>query len=544
MKNIDSDLIRGNIDTIILKTMLEEDKYGLDIIKEVEQRSNGTYELKQPTLYSCLKRLENQELISSYWLNSDIGGKRHYYKLTEKGRDFYNKKQEEWAKSKFVIDNLLSNYNYEEYRLVKKDDYDKVMSRSEELQNDDIESFEEESISNEDDYSQDYNEEIETETEQPVEFEDINESNDDFEEDFADETDELSDFPALSNDEFDGNFGEEENEGEVVDEESDDDVVYVSNNYELNEEYENDETEEDSYNQEYSAASYSLEDQTNNENNILSMLRMQRNEEINTYEGDKKSYANQIKSIYDDVKYVQDDMIIDNDDNDEYNLEQKIKDFEDASHMLNNFNSNVEDENDDEDFEDDQFEDVDESNENEYNDSIEFENDDEFEENEESVYEENSPIDFSTLDDDEVEEEFNESYEFDNEETFEDIEQEKSSASFFESTDSEDYEDVIFNEEMTQEDDGVYDNEENFDYQDDDYGDVQNDFSWNYPEDSQEQKDYSAVQHENDGQFDKDAYESTFVNVKKEVYEDVDEKPFDESSLNNYDIDSIIAKNV
>ena len=88
MKNIDSDLIRGNIDTIILKTMLDGDKYGLDIIKEVEARSNGTYELKQPTLYSCLKRLENQELISSYWLDSDIGGKRHYYKLTDKGREF------------------------------------------------------------------------------------------------------------------------------------------------------------------------------------------------------------------------------------------------------------------------------------------------------------------------------------------------------------------------------------------------------------------------------------------------------------------------
>ena len=77
MKNIDSDLIRGNIDTIILKTMLDGDKYGLDIIKEVESRSNGTYELKQPTLYSCLKRLENQQLISSYWLDSDIGGRRH-----------------------------------------------------------------------------------------------------------------------------------------------------------------------------------------------------------------------------------------------------------------------------------------------------------------------------------------------------------------------------------------------------------------------------------------------------------------------------------
>ncbi len=127
MKNIDSDLIRGNIDTIILKTMLDGDKYGLDIIKEVEARSNGTYELKQPTLYSCLKRLENQELISSYWLDSDIGGKRHYYKLTDKGREFFEKKQEEWSKSKFIIDNLLSNFNYDEYRLVKKDDYDKII---------------------------------------------------------------------------------------------------------------------------------------------------------------------------------------------------------------------------------------------------------------------------------------------------------------------------------------------------------------------------------------------------------------------------------
>lgn len=127
MKNIDSDLIRGNIDTIILTTMLDGDKYGLDIIKEVEIRSNGTYELKQPTLYSCLKRLENQELISSYWLDSDIGGRRHYYKLTEKGKESLLQKQEEWAKSKFIIDNLLSNHNYEEYRLVKKEDYDKII---------------------------------------------------------------------------------------------------------------------------------------------------------------------------------------------------------------------------------------------------------------------------------------------------------------------------------------------------------------------------------------------------------------------------------
>lgn len=106
---IDSDLIRGHIDTIILKILFSGDKYGYEICKEVEERSNGTYELKQPTLYSCLKRLEDKGFISSYWEDSDIGGKRHYYKLTEEGKEEYNRNQQEWAKSRSIIDNLISD---------------------------------------------------------------------------------------------------------------------------------------------------------------------------------------------------------------------------------------------------------------------------------------------------------------------------------------------------------------------------------------------------------------------------------------------------
>ena len=81
MSNIDSDLIRGNIDTIILKTMLENDMYGLDIIKEVETRSNGTYVLKQPTLYSALKRLESLKYVESYYGDFSNGGQRKYFRL-------------------------------------------------------------------------------------------------------------------------------------------------------------------------------------------------------------------------------------------------------------------------------------------------------------------------------------------------------------------------------------------------------------------------------------------------------------------------------
>ncbi|MCL2256370.1 MAG: PadR family transcriptional regulator, partial [Firmicutes bacterium] len=67
LNTINSDLIRGNINTIILKALFEGDRYGYDIIKEIEQKSSGQYKLKQPTLYSCLKRLEVQGFVRSYW---------------------------------------------------------------------------------------------------------------------------------------------------------------------------------------------------------------------------------------------------------------------------------------------------------------------------------------------------------------------------------------------------------------------------------------------------------------------------------------------
>ena len=109
LMSIDSDVIRGHVDTIILKTLTTGDKYGYEIIKEIEQKSQGTYELKQPTLYSCLKRLENQGLISGYSKNSDIGGKRHYYKLTKKGRESYENSMQDWFNSRSIIDSLMGS---------------------------------------------------------------------------------------------------------------------------------------------------------------------------------------------------------------------------------------------------------------------------------------------------------------------------------------------------------------------------------------------------------------------------------------------------
>ena len=52
MNSIHSDMIRGHIDTIILSILQEGDRYGYDIISEIEKKSGGEYAIKQPTLYS------------------------------------------------------------------------------------------------------------------------------------------------------------------------------------------------------------------------------------------------------------------------------------------------------------------------------------------------------------------------------------------------------------------------------------------------------------------------------------------------------------
>lgn len=400
MRNIDSDLIRGNIDTIILKTMLEEDKYGLDIIKEVEERSSGTYELKQPTLYSCLKRLENQQLISSYWQDSDIGGRRHYYKLTDKGREFYAQKQEEWAKSKFIIDNLLSNYDYEEYRLVKKDEYDQIKQDKEHLSNSvdasqssinsEVESAMSDNtmsdtISEIDDETTDNNEEIQepVQTKEPESLDEllagetydelvsiINKFNYKSPEDAETSNATLSDsdFNFSMDEHFDDEHEHDEDFEENISEKfekEDEDLEYQTHDFfsdeqteiveDSDEEVENtideieEEAEEDNspvyfeqptikdvIENQTNTVTYEQADQTNNELNILRSLHAQEDEEINTYYGDQKSYVNHLNT---DFETHQENLLDDSLYANNNDINETINNFNESISKLNNFNA-------------------------------------------------------------------------------------------------------------------------------------------------------------------------------------------------------------
>lgn len=115
ISSVNSDLIRGNVTTIILGCLWNCDKYGYEIMKEIEDKSNSQYVLKQATLYNQLKRLEKQGLVSSYDGDPDDtgGGKRRYYTLTPEGRAYLKKEKSEYEYSRTILDKLVSADEYD-----------------------------------------------------------------------------------------------------------------------------------------------------------------------------------------------------------------------------------------------------------------------------------------------------------------------------------------------------------------------------------------------------------------------------------------------
>lgn len=105
--SIASDLIRGHTDTIILAHLLSGDSYGYEINKAILQKTESQYELKEATLYTTFRRLEQNGCICSYWGDETTGARRRYYKITEHGKQTYHKLVDEWELAKTLIDKLI-----------------------------------------------------------------------------------------------------------------------------------------------------------------------------------------------------------------------------------------------------------------------------------------------------------------------------------------------------------------------------------------------------------------------------------------------------
>ena len=88
---MDSRLLWGMVDMLILDVISRGPSYGYQIAQTVMSQSKGYFELKEGSLYPALHRLERQSMLTSFWENTQEGRRRKFYKLTPAGLDAIRK---------------------------------------------------------------------------------------------------------------------------------------------------------------------------------------------------------------------------------------------------------------------------------------------------------------------------------------------------------------------------------------------------------------------------------------------------------------------
>lgn len=109
-----SEMLRGNTETIILAILINSDSYGYAVLKRINERGGGIFDLKDATIYTTIKRMENDGLITTYWGEENTGARRKYYHITERGKEYYQQKIKEWKEVNHILNNLILGGDYDE----------------------------------------------------------------------------------------------------------------------------------------------------------------------------------------------------------------------------------------------------------------------------------------------------------------------------------------------------------------------------------------------------------------------------------------------
>ena len=83
---------------LVLSLLVDGDKYGYQLVQELESRSDQSFYKKEGDLYPILYRLERDKVVLSYEKESGKG-RRRYYRLTRKGLLLFHEQATGWKLS-------------------------------------------------------------------------------------------------------------------------------------------------------------------------------------------------------------------------------------------------------------------------------------------------------------------------------------------------------------------------------------------------------------------------------------------------------------
>lgn len=101
-------LLTGSATLLVLSLLSTGDKYGYQMIAELEEQSDHTFSMKEGTLYPILHSLENGGAVESYEKEASTGRMRKYYHITRKGLRLLGEKKEEWNTFSKAVNAVLA----------------------------------------------------------------------------------------------------------------------------------------------------------------------------------------------------------------------------------------------------------------------------------------------------------------------------------------------------------------------------------------------------------------------------------------------------
>ena len=98
---------------LVLKLLKQQNMYGYQIIRELEQQSRNVFQLQEGTLYPILHTLEQQGAVTSYQQTSDNGRVRKYYAITPPGQKLLEEKSKEWKVYETAVNQVMGGVLFE-----------------------------------------------------------------------------------------------------------------------------------------------------------------------------------------------------------------------------------------------------------------------------------------------------------------------------------------------------------------------------------------------------------------------------------------------
>lgn len=107
MDELNTDVIQGTLDMLILKTLSLEPMHGFGIARRIEQVSRGVFKVNPGSLLTAFQRLERMGWLDSEWRQTDNSRRAKFYCLTRSGRKQLEVETTNWNRRVSAIARLL-----------------------------------------------------------------------------------------------------------------------------------------------------------------------------------------------------------------------------------------------------------------------------------------------------------------------------------------------------------------------------------------------------------------------------------------------------